>query len=154
MSSIVTALCILLAINGVLLQQAWRYWREYKASQEWPRVETVAHTSRVQRVEFVQQSQPATQTQYEVTLEYRYHVGGRDYEGRTMRTVANREAAEALKDTGRVVLFYNPADPSQTVEAIAMPAKLKLTGFLLALVNAIGIWQITTIWAFHARGNL
>lgn len=146
MSGMMTALCVLLAVNGVLLHQAWRYWHEYKASQEWPRMETTADEADIQRVEFVQQSQPGTNTHYEVALRYRYRVGGVEYAGHTKRHVGTREEAENLKGIGRVVFFYNPADPAETLEAIAMPVKLKIIGFLLLAVNAAGIWQLAVLY--------
>lgn len=116
---------------------------------DWPIADGVITLSDVERVESTESSgsgssrRTKTSVTYYPRVAYRYATGGRDYDGTTLWLTTEEgfgNAADAgvtlrgFPVGGKVAVFYNPADPSDSALLINPPSKFI---FLATLFGAI-----------------
>lgn len=138
----------LLLVDALLIVYAVQRGMTYASAREWPRLEVRADSVDVQRVVHSRQGLPVSSQHHEAVYSFRYRVNGREYSKQTVRSVADRAEAEALKEKQTLRFIYNPRNPEQTLEAPPGPAPFILTIVGLLVVNGIGMGLIRNLSAF------
>lgn len=139
---------VLLLVDALLIVYAVQRGMTYASAREWPRLEVRADSVNVQRVVHTRQGLPVASQHHEAVYSFRYRVDGREYSKQTVRSVADRAEAEALKEKQTLSFIYNPRNPEQTLDAAPGPAPFMLTIVGLLVVNGIGIGLIRNLSAF------
>lgn len=138
----------LLLVDALLIVHAVRRGMTYISARDWPRLEVRADSVDVQRVVHSRQGLPVASQHHEAVYSFRYRVDGREYNKQTVRSVADRAEAEALKEKQTLSFIYNPRNPEQTLDAPPGPAPLILTLAGLLVVNSIGIGLLRNLASF------
>lgn len=146
---VLIATVALVLVDALLLFYAVQRGMHYASARDWPRLQIHADSVDVQRVVHSREGLPTSTTRhYEAIFSFRYRVEGREYTKRSVRSVADRAEAEALKAGQTLSFIYNPRNPEQTLDAPPGPAPFMITVIGLLMVNAIGITLIRNLTVF------
>ncbi|MGK2739616.1 hypothetical protein ACSHT0_01860 [Tepidicaulis sp. LMO-SS28] len=151
---VIGAWCLLIIADGILIYQSVKQFQFYTAAQDWRRIEVSADAVDVQRVILSREGSPFETENFEAVFTYRYNVGGQDYEKQTVRPVASREEAQALKERARIAFLYNPHNPEETLEKQPGVLPLALTFGGLLVVNSIGVGLVRNLEGFFGGGGM
>jgi len=138
----------LLLVDVLLIVYAVQRGMTYASARQWPRLDVRADSVDVQRVVHSRQGLPVASQHHEAVYAFRYRVDGREYGKQTVRSVADRAEAEALKEQQTLSFIYNPRNPEQTLDAPPGPAPFILTLAGLLVVNSIGIGLLRNLASF------
>jgi len=141
----------LILVDVLLLFHALRRGMQYASAREWPRLQVHADSVDLQSVIHSREGLPTSTTRhYEAVYTFRYRVEGREYSKQTVRSVADRAEAEALKAGQTLSFIYNPRQPEQTLDMPPGPAPFMITVIGLLVVNAMGLGLISNLAAFFS----
>ncbi|MFY9695799.1 MAG: DUF3592 domain-containing protein [Xanthobacteraceae bacterium] len=134
---------IAIAIGAVLYIVQFRQGLRADASKKWPRAAGTVMTS-------VLEKSPEHRRRYRAALQYRYRVGGKDYQasrvfwgGNEGREKHMASVVETYPEGSGVRVFYDPKKPSEAVlDPIQNTGSRQLVLYALAMVT-LGLFTVT-----------